>query len=461
MKKDIRTRLSSLLVLWLALSLSVTAFASDIKNVRMWLAPDNTRLVFDLTGPVAHKLFSLENPDRLVLDIAGADMKTQAEKLDLKGSPIDKLRVGANGQDLRIVFDLNKTVRPRSFDLKPNEQYGHRLVLDLFNVEKEVVVKTALPEPKATELRDIVIAIDAGHGGEDPGAIGPGGVREKDVVLAISKEVARLIDKEKGFKAELVRSGDYYISLRGRTKEARKKNADLFVSIHADAFKDTRARGASVWVLSNRGATSEVGRWLAQKENSADLIGGVGSVSLEDKDDVLAGVLLDMSMTASRSDSTQLAGKIHKNIDKFAKMHKSSVEKAGFMVLKSPDIPSILVETGFISNPQEAALLRDVTYQRKMAHAIYDAIKAHFWNKPPAYTWVAYQKHGGSRHVASTKSSSNKKKQAGGKTYRVASGDTLSVIATRHGVSLNTLRQVNDIKGDKIRIGQLLRIPAS
>jgi N-acetylmuramoyl-L-alanine amidase len=156
-----------------------------------------------------------------------------------------------------------------------------------------------------------------------------------------------------------------------------------------------------------------------------------------------------------------LAGKIHKNIDKFAKMHKSSVEKAGFMVLKSPDIPSILVETGFISNPQEAALLRDVTYQRKMAHAIYDAIKAHFWNKPPAYTWVAYQKHGGSRHVASTKSSSHKKKQADDKTYRVASGDTLSVIATRHGVSLNTLRQVNDIKGDKIRIGQLLRIPAS
>ncbi len=459
MKKHYRNFLLSFLGLLASAFFSVSVHASEIKNVRMWLAPDNTRLVFDLTGPVAHKLFALENPDRLVLDVAGADMKNQTNNLDLNGSPIDKMRIGANGSDLRIVLDLNRAVRPRSFDLKPNDQYGHRLVLDLFNIEKEVVVKSALPEPKTVDLRDIVIAIDAGHGGDDPGAIGAGGVREKDVVLSIAKEVARLIDREKGFKSELVRSGDYYISLRGRTKEARKKNADLFVSIHADAFKDSRARGASVWVLSNRGATSEVGRWLAQKENSADLIGGVGSVSLEDKDDVLAGVLLDMSMTASRSDSTQLAGRIHKNIDRFAKMHKSSVEKAGFMVLKSPDIPSILVETGFISNPQEAAQLRDRNYQRKMAQAIYEAIKAHFWNKPPAYTWVAYQKHGGSRQTTlASKSNTN---QSSNKTYKVASGDTLSVIATRHGISINTLRQVNDIKGDKIRIGQVLRIPAS
>lgn len=422
--------------------------AADIKNVRMWLAPDNTRLVFDLNGPVSHKIFSLDNPDRLVLDINNTALKTRLSKLNLKGSPIKQVRTSMNGGDLRVVLDLNQTIRPRSFDLKPNDQYGHRLVLDLFNIEKETVVKTATPERKGEKLRDIVIAIDAGHGGEDPGAIGAGRVREKDVVLGIAKEVARLINNEKGFKAELVRKGDYYISLRGRTKEARKKNADLFVSIHADAFKDSRAKGASVWVLSNRGATSEVGRWLAQKENSADLIGGVGSVSLEDKDDVLAGVLLDMSMTASRSDSLQIASKIHGNVNKFAKMHKSRVESAGFMVLKSPDIPSILVETGFISNPDEARLLKTKAYQQKMARAIYAGIKSHFWNKPPAYTYVAYEKNGGD-------------KQTTQRHYQVVSGDTLSVIASRHGIALKVLRKTNDLKGDKIRVGQVLRIPTS
>lgn len=422
--------------------------AADIKNVRMWLAPDNTRLVFDLNGPVTHKIFSLNNPDRLVLDINDVALKTRLSKLNLKGSPIKQVRTSMNGNNLRVVLDLSQTIRPRSFDLKPNDQYGHRLVLDLFNPEKETVVKTATPERKGAQLRDIVIAIDAGHGGEDPGAIGAGRVREKDVVLGIAKEVDRLINNEKGFKSELVRKGDYYISLRGRTKEARKKNADLFVSIHADAFKDSRARGASVWVLSNRGATSEVGRWLAQKENSADLIGGVGSVSLEDKDDVLAGVLLDMSMTASRSDSLQIASKIHGNVNKFAKMHKSRVESAGFMVLKSPDIPSILVETGFISNPEEARLLKTKAYQQKMAKAIYEGIKSHFWNKPPAYTYVAYEKNGGD-------------KQSVQRHYQVVSGDTLSVIASRHGIALNVLRKTNDLKGDKIRIGQVLRIPTS
>lgn len=430
--------------------LSVAGYvsAADIKNVRMWLAPDNTRLVFDLNGPVTHKIFSLDNPDRLVLDINNAALKIRLSKLNLKGSPIKQVRTSMNGSDLRVVLDLNQTIRPRSFDLKPNDQYGHRLVLDLFNIEKETVVKTATPERKGEKLRDIVIAIDAGHGGEDPGAIGAGRVREKDVVLGIAKEVARLIDSEKGFKAELVRKGDYYISLRGRTKEARKKNADLFVSIHADAFKDSRAKGASVWVLSNRGATSEVGRWLAQKENSADLIGGVGSVSLEDKDDVLAGVLLDMSMTASRSDSLQIASKIHGNVNKFAKMHKSRVESAGFMVLKSPDIPSILVETGFISNPEEARLLKTKAYQQKMARAIYAGIKSHFWNKPPAYTYVAYEKNGGDKQMTQ-------------RHYQVVSGDTLSVIASRHGIALNVLRKTNDLKGDKIRVGQVLRIPTS
>ena len=298
-------------------------------------------------------------------------------------------------------------------------------------------------------MRDIVVAVDAGHGGEDPGALGPDRLREKDVVLAIAKEVARLIDAEPGYRAELIRSGDYYVSLRGRTLKARKLNADLFVSIHADAARDKRARGASVWVLSGRGASSEMGRWLAQRENGADLIGGVGSVSLEDKDDMLASVLLDMSMTASQSSSREVAKRVHSNIAGFARMHKPYVEQAGFVVLKSPDIPSILVETGFISNPSEAAKLRQRGYQKQMARAVYEGIKAHFWERPPAMTHVAAKKRTGAVLAGADR------------TYKVVPGDTLSVIAVRNGVSLDELRRANQLNGDRIRVGQVLLIPAS
>jgi N-acetylmuramoyl-L-alanine amidase len=445
---DVRARVC---VLMFTLMFSALASAADINNVRMWLSPDKTRLVFDLNGAVSHKVFSLTGPDRLVMDIRGAVMKADLNGLDLKNSPIKGVRTGQNGDDLRVVLDLNEAVKPRSFDLKPNDQYGHRLVLDLVTdgqIKAEQQPVTATPPATPAKLRDIVIAIDAGHGGDDPGASGPGGVREKDIVLEIALEVKRLIDKEPGFHAQLIRDGDYYVSLRGRTNKARKSSADMFVSIHADAFKDPRARGASVWVLSNRGATSEMGRWLASKENSADLIGGVGGVSLEDKDEVLAGVLLDMSMHATRTDSQLIAKKIHGNISKFAKMHKSYVEKAGFMVLKSPDIPSILVETGFISNPEEARLLKTRQYRRQMANAIYNGIKEHFWNKPPAYTLIAHQKTGGLN-------------AQGKRVYKVVSGDSLSGIASRHGVSLSNLRRANDLKGDIIKVGQVLEIPST
>src|SRR5690554_3147770 len=263
-------------------------------------------------------------------------------------------------------------------------------------------------------------------------AIGPGGVREKDVVLKIAQELKRLIDAEKGYRAVLTRTGDYYVSLRGRTGKARQSNADLFVSVHADAFKDPRARGASVWVLSPRGATSEMGRWLAQRENSADLIGGVGSLSLGDKDDVLASVLLDMSMNASRKDSHQVASRIHGNMASFARMHKKHVEQAGFVVLKSPDIPSILVETGFISNPEEARLLKTDSYRKRMAQAIFRGITGHFWEKPPTGTYVAWAKQSGTQLAG-----------GGERLYKVVSGDTLSIIAQRNGVSLQRLRQAN------------------
>jgi len=440
-----------------------------INNLRIWLAPENTRLVFDLSGAIEHKIFTLKKPDRVVLDIQDVSLNVDFAQVDISKSPIQRLRTGKD-QPLRIVLDLSEPLKPSSFSLAPNGNYGHRLVVDLGRTLKPKAEKTKLsvvekgaevvkPSPvrqlpvdisaskSGKKLRDIVIALDAGHGGEDPGAIGASGLQEKKVVLAIAKELEKLIDAEAGFISRMVRRNDYYVSLRGRTAIARKKNADLFVSIHADAFKNKKARGASVWVLSNRGASSEVGRWLAKKENNSDLIGGVGSVNLGGKDKVLKGVLLDMSMTASRKDSREVAKKIHKNIGKFAKMHKPSVEHAGFLVLKSPDIPSILVETGFISNPQEERALKTAAYRKKMARAVFEGIKEHFINKPPAFTEIYRKKHGDGLA---------KRVQ-----YHVVSGDSLSKIAVRYGVKLASLKAVNNMKNDKIRIGQKLQIPTS
>ncbi len=440
---------------WIAfIALLLTGFsnwsqAAEVRNVRLWLAPDHTRLVFDLSAPVRHKLFTLSNPRRIVLDIPDSSMKASLRKLTLKGSPVTRIRSGKrNGDDLRVVLDLNAQIQPRSFELKPNDQYGHRLVVDLVKSgqARKKTLTSSVAAKKRDERRDILIAIDAGHGGEDPGAIGPGGVREKQVVLSIAKELARLLKKEKGFKPILIRSGDYYVPLRKRTRTARAKQADLFVSIHADAFKNPRARGASVWALSQRGASGEMGRWLAGRENNTDLVGGVGTLSLGDKNDVLAEVLLDMSMTASLRDSREIGGYVLKNIGRIAHLHKRQVQHAGFVVLKSPDVPSILVETGFISNPGEARKLKTRSHQLKLAKAVFNGIRQHFTRKPPAMSWLAWKKHGGVNPSA---------------RYKVVAGDTLSMIASRNGVSLGQLKKANKLKSDRIRIGQVLRIPTS
>jgi N-acetylmuramoyl-L-alanine amidase len=291
-----------------------------------------------------------------------------------------------------------------------------------------------------SDKRDIIIAIDAGHGGEDPGAIGPNRKREKDVVLAIAKELDALLKADKGFSPTLIRTGDYYISLRGRRDLARQRQADLFVSIHADAFKRKEARGASVYALSTSGATSTAARYLAQRENESDLVGGV---SLSDKDDILAGVLADLSMTSTLDNSLKLGGKVLRNMDRVARLHKKGVEQAGFAVLKSPDIPSILVETGFISNPEESRLLATSDYQKKMARAIHAGIREWFLAHPPSGTLIAWQK------------------QQEGQQYVIARGDTLSGIAQRFNVSLADLKIRNGIAGEKIMVGQKLLIPTS
>ncbi len=437
--------------------ITLQSFAwANIQGVRLWHAPDNSRLVFDLDKSSEHKIFLLSSPSRLVIDIENSKLLKDFQDLPTQTGPVKKMRSGMrNKKDLRIVLDLRFPVEPKSFQLKPNEKYGHRLVVDLHHqkkvskTSKSKALKISKPVYETSQAskkqRNVIIAIDAGHGGEDPGAIGYGGVREKKVVLAIAKKLEKLLKKEYGFTPNLVRKGDYYVGLRARTKHARKANADLLVSIHADAFSSPKASGGSVFALSQRGATSEAARWLADKENASDLIGGVGGLSLDDKEDLLAGVLLDLSMTASLSISLELGKMVLSSMGGIGHLHKRHVEQAGFAVLKSPDIPSVLVETGFLSNPKEAKKLRSNAYQNKMAQAIFKGIKRYFQQSPPVGTLLASAKN------------HNKKL----KKYIIAPGDTLSVIAKKHAISMAKLKTLNGLKSSSIRVGQVIKVPTS
>ncbi|WP_339516107.1 N-acetylmuramoyl-L-alanine amidase [Pseudomonas sp. RL_15y_Pfl2_60] len=465
-------RISARLVLVgvvLATLASEVIAASDVRGVRLWRAPDNTRLVFDLSGPVKHSVFTLSAPDRIVIDISGAKMATSLNTLSLSNTPITGVRSAQRtANDLRVVIDLKDSVTPKSFTLAPNQQYGDRLVVDLYDKGADstpnlppttvspsapVPVTPTQAPPKLTPMpsgkRDIVIAIDAGHGGEDPGALSPvKGRVEKNVTLAIAKELQRQVNAEKGYRGELVRTGDYFIPLRKRTEIARKKGADLFVSIHADAAPSRAAFGASVYALSDRGATSETARWLADSENQSDLIGGAGNVSLDDKDRMLAGVLLDLSMTASLSSSLNVGQKVLGNIGQVTPLHKRRVEQAGFMVLKSPDIPSILVETGFISNLNESNKLVTASHQRTLARSIMTGVKQFFEQNPPPGTYVAWMRDSG-------------KIAQGPREHRVSSGDSLALIATRYQVSMASIKRANSMTSNVVKIGQVLKIPAT
>ncbi|WP_439134808.1 N-acetylmuramoyl-L-alanine amidase [Pseudomaricurvus sp.] len=432
----------------------ITYAAVQVESVRLWRAPDSTRLVFDLSDTVQHKLFTLSNPSRLVIDIENTRSGTSFSELPLKDTPIRGIRSAErNGKDLRVVLDLSAAIKPKSFVLPKHGDKNDRLVIDLFDRDKPVEKTVEQLVSTHQGKRDIIIAIDAGHGGEDPGASGPKikgrHLREKDVVLSISKQLADMINAEPGYRAELVRTGDYYIPLRKRRDIAREKRADLFVSIHADAFKNPRASGASVFALSRSGATSETARFLAQQENEADLIGGVGGVSLDDKDEVLRGVLVDLSMTATLGSSLQVGDKVLKSMGTFAHLHKHQVEQAGFAVLKSPDVPSILVETGFISNPGEANKLNSYAYRQKLSRAIFKGIRQHFYALPPAGSYVAYLKYGG-KPVASS-----------AKEHVISRGDTLSGIARRYDVTVSQIQKANRMSSSAIQVGQTLKIPAS
>jgi N-acetylmuramoyl-L-alanine amidase len=417
----------------------------QVKSLRYWTAPDHTRMVFDVTDSPSHQVFLLKNPARLVIDIHQAKL-TQRFKQPASNNPFfSRVRSAVrNKTDLRVVVDLKQPVDPKSFALKPRKQYGHRLVVDLYQKDSKssraaMKSKTRVTKTIKNKHRDIIIAVDAGHGGDDPGARGAHGTQEKKVVLDIAKKLAKLIDRQPGMKAVLVRKGDYYINLRKRMEIARKAKADLFVSIHADAFKNRKVRGASVFTLSRRGASSEAARWLAKHENDADLVGGV---NLDEMDSTLASVLLDLSQTATKEASRKVAANVLKQLRPVGHLHKNTVQKAGFVVLKSPDIPSILVETAFISNPTEEQKLKNHRHQQKIAQAIFKGIFTYFKQYAPSDTLIAslYSEH--PKHI-------------------ISRGETLSGIAQKYGVSLSAIKAANSLAGNVIRVGQVLKIPAS
>ncbi len=422
------------------LSLAVTLLpnilsAAEVRGLRLWPAPDNTRLVFDLNSPVEHSLFTLRNPNRIVIDLKNANVSGVLPSATYNESRIKGIRYAKRGNNgLRVVLDLNNAVQPKSFVLKPHGAYGHRLVVDLFDAtEARKVIKKRPVYKTKKHARDLIIAIDAGHGGEDPGAIGQRGTREKDVVLRIAKELEKLVKRERGMKPLMIRKGDYYIGLKQRVKKAQIAQADLFISIHADAFKNGKARGTSVFILSERGASSDLASYLADSENSADLNGGVSSTN----DDLLKMVLADMVKNSTLEDSHQIASKVLAGLKEVNRLHKKTVEQAGFAVLKAGR-PAILVETAFISNRNEERKLRSHKHQRALAKAIFKGTRSYFRSNPVPGTLLAVRD----------------------RRHRIARGETLSGIAQRYQISLASIRGANNIHGDKLRIGKMLSIPA-
>lgn len=477
------TRMALLLFLSLA-SASLPA-ANDIKNIRVAKSGQVTRVVFDTKGIPQYKIFTLNNPSRIVIDFADSKLATKVNQKLFKASYVEKLRYAKRDQNkLRVVLDLKQQIVPKSFILPPHDGANHRLVIDLKGAEvnsalakaavktapkktvkaavkkktiaaapkkvkpkqdiiakvtKPKAVKKSSPAPKpkvaVAKASTFVVAVDPGHGGKDPGATGYAGTREKDVVLQISKRLVRLINAEPGMKAVLTRKSDRFLTLRGRIKKARDNNADVFISIHADAVDDRRVRGSSVYVLSKNGASSEAAKILAQRQNQSDVIGGV---SLEGKDKVLQKVIVDLSQTATIDASMDLAKNVLKELGNIGKTRKR-IEHAGFVVLKLPDIPSVLVETAFISNASEEKKLRSAEHQQKLATSIFRGVKTYMNKHAPDNSIIA--------------------KRIPKEKHIIRPGETLSGIAHRYRVSLDSLRSVNSLRSDKIRVGQKLLIP--
>lgn len=426
--------MNKMAIVFLGVMMSHTAAATEVKGMRVWTGPEHTRAVFDLSSQTDYKLFELDNPPRVVIDLD--DSKLTSSLAIKNNKDIKKVRFSSEKNKVRIVLDLHADLKSKSFLLKPTGDHGHRLVVDLRGEEKPQI-KTV--EEVTQPNRDVVVAIDAGHGGEDPGAIGPSGTHEKNIVLNIAKELAKKINAQKGMQALIIRTGDYYLKHRKRFEKARQNGADLFVSIHADAFHSPKVNGASVYVLNQRGASSEAAKWLAASENKSDQIGGV---VIEDKKDVLSQVLYDLSQNAALEESHKAAKSVQASLKQVVKLHGKGFGQANFLVLKSPDVPSMLVETGYISNPGDEKKLQDPKHVDKLTRQITQGIRNYFYQSPPPNTWIAAQ---------ASRTKNNK--------HIVQTGDTLSEIATRNGITMSELKSMNNKSSNRLLVGEVLYLP--
>jgi len=417
--------------------------STQIRDIRLSKNKGYVRLVFDLDGIADHSVFTLHKPERVVLDFKNAKMPH---------GMVDRVQAGVNGNalirgirsgvrnknDLRVVFDLSKSVKPRSFLLTPSGKSGYRLVIDLHDSKKPVEKSARIKKSrKRANKRDVIIAIDAGHGGRDPGAIGRSGTYEKTITLQIAKRLEKQINQQRGMKAVLIRKNDRFMRLRERIQKARDYNADMMISLHANSFSDPRARGSSIFALSVDGASSERARMLAKKENAADLLFGNVDVAVEDK--MVQEVLFDLSLTGTIESSLDIGNEIISQIKTVNRVHKKQVQQAGFAVLKAPNIPSVLLETAFISNPREEKKLRSASHQQKLAKAITRGVNKYFARKAPPGTWLAASE---------------------GEVF-VNNGDDVKTIAKNNNVKEEDLRARNALYANNLMAGQVMKIPVS
>lgn len=415
---------------------------NSVDSVRVWPSPDKTRVVFDLSDTPDYSYFTLyqQKPYRLVIDFNNTSLKAGLENLGKDSLLVDKIRTSSpkNANSTRIVIELDSKSDANLFTLPANESYKDRLVIDLPGKS----IERSGPAKSVSELKDrrVTVAIDAGHGGDDPGSIGPRGTYEKHVVIRIATALAKLINDDPGMQAYLIRTGDYYVGLNERPQKAWDAKADFFVSIHADAFRTPQPSGGSVWVLSKRRADSEVGRWLENREQQSELLGGVTDIlSKNGHEPYLAETLLDMSMDSSIAGAYTAAKHIIDEMSTVTKMHKKTPQAASLAVLKSPDKPSLLVETGFISNPREEQLLTSNAHQQKLARALYNGIRRYFVSNPIDNTYLANQSSF---------------------SYTVKSGDSLSVLAQRYNTTVKAIKSENKLTSNSLKIGQKLTIPS-
>lgn len=452
----------AVLILTLASAPAFAAIAS-VKNLRIWNAPDRTQLVFDVSRPVEHKISLLKDPYRLVVDFRDARLAHRLPAVDTGGAVLAGVRASPHGKGLRVVIDLKTDIVPHSFNLQPAGQYGHRIVLDLLRTTVVPDQPDAPLQPPKTQTPDLVVAIDAGHGGEDPGATGYRHTHEKDVVLSIARELKRQIDATPGMRAFLVRDGDYYISLRGRIEKAARQHPDVFLSVHADAVPGRRrAQGSSIYVLSERGATREAA-YLAQHENAADLIGGA---RLDDKDNVLTKVILDMTQTGTMSASVDLGHDMLSALRRVGPLHMPHLGHAAFYVLRSHEVPSILIETAFISNPADEKKLIDKAFQRKLASGIVQGLQRamprllarRVPEATPKVDPVPNAVTSAAREPAIAPEVGIKK-ELRPTHHIVQAGERLSDIAERYGVNVDALRFLNNLSGNEPAVGAELEIP--